>query len=164
MRPNPRVQRTRSSPSARHSPLTRHPLGSTCQQLALLVLVLSLAFCSRGPDPAAAAVAKIRNSDISWDGTFVGLVPRITGAGSAEVLKLRDSAIPALVGALDDADRFAAAHVLLTQIQMAGVDRPLSASQWNGLRVELSADGSVRVYPEQREELKAFWRARKGGA
>ena len=25
--PNPRVQRTRSSPSARHSPLTRHPLG-----------------------------------------------------------------------------------------------------------------------------------------
>ena len=25
--PNPRVQRTRSSPSARHEPLTRHPLG-----------------------------------------------------------------------------------------------------------------------------------------
>ena len=25
--PNPRVQRTRSSPSARHSPLTRHPVG-----------------------------------------------------------------------------------------------------------------------------------------
>ena len=25
--PNTRVQRTRSSPSARHSPLTRHPLG-----------------------------------------------------------------------------------------------------------------------------------------
>jgi hypothetical protein len=27
--PNPRVQRTRSSPSARGSPLTRHPLGRT---------------------------------------------------------------------------------------------------------------------------------------
>ena len=27
--PNPRVQRTRSSPSARHSPLTRHPLIDT---------------------------------------------------------------------------------------------------------------------------------------
>ena len=25
--PSPRVQRTRSSPSARYSPLTRHPLG-----------------------------------------------------------------------------------------------------------------------------------------
>jgi hypothetical protein len=109
-------------------------------------------------------VAKIKNSDISWDGTYVGLIPRITGAGSAEVLKVGDAAVPALIGALDEPDKFAAAHVLLTQIQMAGVDRPLSASQWNGLRVDLSADGSVRVYPEQREELKAFWRARKGGA
>ena len=27
--PNPRVQRTRSSPSARSSPLTRHPLGGS---------------------------------------------------------------------------------------------------------------------------------------
>ena len=27
-RPNTRVQRTRSSPSAPHSPLTRNPLGS----------------------------------------------------------------------------------------------------------------------------------------
>jgi hypothetical protein len=26
--PNTRVQRTRSSPSAPHSPLTRHPLGA----------------------------------------------------------------------------------------------------------------------------------------
>jgi hypothetical protein len=38
--PNLRVQRTRSSPSARHSPLTRHPLGgareshaSVCERL-----------------------------------------------------------------------------------------------------------------------------------
>jgi hypothetical protein len=31
--PNPRVQRTRSSPSARHEPLTRHPLGATKSSL-----------------------------------------------------------------------------------------------------------------------------------
>ena len=44
--PNPRVQRTRSSPSARHSPLTRHPLGSrrsrTATAAALLLTVLGL--------------------------------------------------------------------------------------------------------------------------
>jgi len=32
--PNTRVQRTRSSPSAPHSPLTRRPLGRSEQRLA----------------------------------------------------------------------------------------------------------------------------------
>ena len=35
--PNPRVQRTRSSPSARSSPLTRHPLGRGKAGAALVI-------------------------------------------------------------------------------------------------------------------------------
>ena len=34
--PNPRVQRTRSSPSALHAPLTRHPLGGGYRQSVFL--------------------------------------------------------------------------------------------------------------------------------
>ena len=38
-RPNPRVQRTRSSPSALHAPLTRHPLGGRMGQVSALASV-----------------------------------------------------------------------------------------------------------------------------
>jgi hypothetical protein len=62
-RPNMRVQRTRSSPSAPHSPLTRCPLGNaqiTSARRALLVAVLAALFATvlRGAtenDPCAAA-------------------------------------------------------------------------------------------------------------
>ena len=46
--PNPRVQRTRSSPSARHAPLTRHPLGGNGRQSPALAsgsVVLALVAC-----------------------------------------------------------------------------------------------------------------------
>ncbi len=46
--PNPRVQRTRSSPSARRSPLTRHPLGGRITAVVAVALALSTA-CSTQP-------------------------------------------------------------------------------------------------------------------
>ena len=46
--PNPRVQRTRFSPSARHSPLTRRPLGRRLESVVLVVLgvLSSMAACT----------------------------------------------------------------------------------------------------------------------
>src|SRR4051812_25720645 len=41
--PNPRVQRTRSSASPPHSPLTRHPLGGRITLVAVLAVSLGLA-------------------------------------------------------------------------------------------------------------------------
>ncbi len=163
MLPNPRLQRTPSASPP--SPLSRKPLGATKRQLAATTLLLMVVLsCSRGHSSATLAVSAIRNSDISWDGNLLGLMPQIHGSGSKKVLELGKAAVPDLVRALDDPDRFAAAHVLLTEIEMAGVSRRLDAAQWNGMRVELFADGSVRLHPEQREELKAFWKARPGGA
>ena len=53
MAPNPRMQRTRSSPSARHEPLTRHPLGARSSQSAAritlpwgLLIVATMTACS----------------------------------------------------------------------------------------------------------------------
>jgi hypothetical protein len=69
-----------------------------------------------------------------------------------------------LIDALDDPDRFAAAHVLLTEIEVGGGGLTGSGQGWNGLRVDLSPEGRVLFHEEQREELKAFWRKRVGGA
>jgi hypothetical protein len=127
-------------------------------------VLLILTCCARESAAAHAAVSKIRNSDITWDGTFVGLVPRVTGSNSVAVLKLEDAAVPELLRALDSPDQFAAAHVLLTQIAMNGQSYHVTASEWNGMQVGLLADGTVQLHPEQRDQLKAFWKARPGGA
>ena len=162
--PNTALQRTRSAPL--RSPLSFETLGATKPPLWLMFLPLCLLIsgCAATNDQASQAVGKIRNSDIAWDGNYFGLLPRIEGQASKSVMALGESAVSALIRALDDPSRFAAAHVLLTEIKMRGVSRPLSARDWNGLRVELSADGHVQLHPEQREELKVFWRERNRGA
>jgi hypothetical protein len=61
--PNPRVQRTRSSPSARHSPLTRHPLGrpGTRGPGAAVIMAVSMACVPYRPlSITAEAAASVR--------------------------------------------------------------------------------------------------------
>ncbi len=63
-RPNTRVQRTRSSPSAPHSPLTRHPLGRVIKAVAcaaMLLLVVSVG--AAGERPAAAERQRANPTD-----------------------------------------------------------------------------------------------------
>lgn len=99
---------------------------------------------------------EIRNTDIQWDGTYVGLMPRLATERANRLLTLGEAAIPSLLAALDDAERFAAAHVLLTRI--SGVEFEAGAGQYNGLRVELLANGAAKLDPAQRAELAARWR------
>jgi hypothetical protein len=100
----------------------------------------------------------MRNADITWDGTPFGLMATVDGAASKELLALGAGARPALILALDDPERYAAAHVLLTHLEMyEGKSIDNSAAEWNHLRVNLLANGTIQLYPEQRAELKAFW-------
>jgi hypothetical protein len=64
--PNPRVQRTRSSPSARHEPLTRHPLGARSLAVAV-VLALGLALGCQDELPTEPGVSSLTGQ---WDGAF----------------------------------------------------------------------------------------------
>ena len=111
-----------------------------------------------GPVEVGAAVAELSNGDVTWHGTFAGLMPRITGEPARRLAEAGEEATPALVAALADADKFAAAHVVLTQIHVR--EMQLSGSHWNGLRVTLTADDLTLLYPEQREELREHWQRR----
>jgi hypothetical protein len=62
---------------------------------------------------------------------------------------------PFLIAALGDESRFVAAHVLLTQLQRGS--HPVSAAEWNHLRVELHADGRVVIPSGQREQIQKLW-------
>src|SRR5215469_10395505 len=71
--PNMRVQRTRSSPSALRSPLTRHPLGGRWLCVALAAFAVSCAtgkpsatsMSVRGCDPAPNGAAHLR-FEVNW--------------------------------------------------------------------------------------------------
>lgn len=100
------------------------------------------------------ALARLRNADVEWDGTLVGVVPRVAGAAAQELLAAPPD-WPGLVDAVGDASKFAAAHVLLTL--MSGVEH--SGPTWNGLAVHLSPGGGVDLDGGQRHALHRRWQA-----
>lgn len=107
-----------------------------------------------GDDPLA-LVRELRNSDVRWDGTPFGLMPAVEGDAAKRLMSLGEPAAPVLREALDGPDKFAAAHVLLTFIEKTQWE--LSSSHWNGLRVDLYADGTTDLHPEQINEIVAMW-------
>ena len=104
---------------------------------------------------AARLATKIQNNDVKWNGTGVGLMSELTGPGSAELASLGDAAVPPLLRALYDPNRFAVAHVLLTRI--AGEPYRADAERWNGLRVDLYPDGRVELHPDDIPGLVVKW-------
>jgi hypothetical protein len=96
----------------------------------------------------------LRNEDVAWQGTTLGLMPAVESDAAQSLLGYGEAAVPALIEALDDEPRFVLAHVLLTLI--AG--EPYETAPWNGLQVDLCADGTVRVDPIQRRDLVRRWK------
>ncbi|MDK1032753.1 MAG: hypothetical protein QGD94_12150 [Planctomycetia bacterium] len=100
---------------------------------------------------------QISNSGISWSGNYFGLWLDIVGPAEQEVVRRGDECVDDLKAALMDEARFVAAHVLLTRIVHNEI--VLSSSMWNGLKVDLLADGSTQIDPSQREALVKLWLA-----
>ncbi|HEV3006518.1 MAG TPA: hypothetical protein VGX78_18760 [Pirellulales bacterium] len=100
---------------------------------------------------------RLRNDDVSWDGNFVGLFPFVTGDTAVSLRRCGRRATPALLGAIEQPDKFAAAHVLLTGLWQN--EYPLSAGDWNHLRVTLYANGTLEFHPEQIPAIRAYWSA-----
>ena len=98
-------------------------------------------------------VDSISNTDIRWDGTFIGLTPTVVSDSARQVLAWGSRAAPQLVRALEDESRFVVAHVLLTL--MSGAEH--HAVPWNGLDLDLLPDGRVKVDARQRFELAQRW-------
>jgi hypothetical protein len=66
-----------------------------------------------------------------------------------------------LLEALDDPNRWVAAHVLLTMRHTEHYAASKSIEgRWNGLAVELMADGSSHIDEKQQAAIRTFWRSR----
>ena len=127
--------------------------------IQLFLAACLLAGCTRSTNARVErAAAELRNADITWDGSDVGLLPHVTGPPARYLADHPEASRPYLLAALEDPNRFAAAHVLLTMA--SSKLHSMSASHWNGLSVSLQAHGGVQLHPEQRRDLQALWRAR----
>jgi len=134
--------------------------------LALTLLAAASIGCSRGANPAAAdaryetpasLTARISNDEVRWDGNYVMLWPELSGYSEEIHATCSKDCIPDLVEALEDQDRYVAAHVLLTIFN--GGEYELSAAAWNGLKVQLTADGKTVIPGGQQAALIKQWRA-----
>lgn len=110
----------------------------------------------------AANTPEIRNNDLTWDGTPLGLQPRIANPKTAHLLDAPASLDRQLVELLRDPDRFAVAHVLLTMRH--DTLKSFDANQWNGLRVTLAASGAVQYDPADMATLYRRWSSLMSGS
>jgi hypothetical protein len=138
---------------------------STCIAiLGATIAVISVAACGSSQtttDPRndmsnhATNAPEIRNSDVTWDGTPLGLQPRIANSKTADLVHAPASLDRQLVELLRDPDRFVVAHVLLTMRRDAL--KSFDANQWNGLRVGLTASGAAQYDPADMAVLYQRW-------
>ena len=101
------------------------------------------------------AIRRLSNTDVSVDGGFFGLDVRISGKSATYLKSLGVESNPWLQTALKDEKKFAAAHVLLVEINLP--QQSFDASQWNQLRIDLLADGSTEFHPSQIPKLIEYW-------
>jgi len=100
--------------------------------------------------------AGISNNGIQWDGTDAGVWPWVVGESERWLLEAKCDPTTLLFQALEDPDRWVAAHVLLTR-RSFGKPFVANSGSYNGLRVTLLADGSVQIDPEQRARIRKQW-------
>jgi hypothetical protein len=111
---------------------------------------------------SAVAVGRLLAAgDVGWDGTDLGLMPRLSDDDERLARQLDKGDIPALLDALDRQETFVKAHVLLTRL--TGVEHETFPT-WNELAVDIRADGSVQIDPSQRPGLAERWRRRPNAA
>ncbi len=87
-------------------------------------------------------------------------MPQATSEIAHALVRRGRLANPAIVAALDDREKFAAAHVLLT---MNSGPFCISDPTWNGLQVTLYGDGSVDLHPDQLPEIRSLWQRKLSG-
>ena len=128
--------------------------------LALAVGCASSAGGGASRNRAVELTALMDNEDLLWEMTPIGLQPLFKGKHLKELRGMGKAANPVLVELLKDPSRFAAAHALLTEINLAKFD--LGPTRWNGLRVSRVAGGQGHYNVQDMPTLLEFWEKQLG--
>jgi hypothetical protein len=97
-------------------------------------------------DSTRLAISEMRNKDIHWDGTDVGLIPTIQNAQVFALIHEMVNIDSLLISCIHDPERFAVAHVILSQRHPSAFES--AGNEWNHLHISLEANGEVKYSPE----------------
>src|SRR5262249_26332025 len=123
--------------------------------------------CHRAGDDAAisavvkeytmkADISNLSNDDVDWHGTTVGFYASLKSERAKRLGETNAEAVmPELINALSDADKFVAAHVLLTFLSHVEYS---TFPSWNGLEVDIQADGQINIDAMQRHKIARRWK------
>jgi len=96
------------------------------------------------------------NNDIKWDGNFLGLQPEMVNRNLEKIVTSKNPQIDQLLlSALDDRNRYIAAHVILTLRHCNNFQ--FDAVSWNGLAVQLLANNTTTFLNNNLVKLKDEW-------
>src|ERR1700684_622834 len=104
-------------------------------------LVAMSLHCDESLNDRTLLLAGLRNADIEWDGTYLGLIARLKGRAKLLAESSDMQNVTALIDAIDDPNRFIAAHVILVTLTKAAVSNDPEC--WNGLRIDIGPDGKI---------------------
>lgn len=132
---------------------------------AMLCVVLSISGapaerCEPDFELGLAYIREMRNSDLKWDGDFLGVHPISTPALDEFFAVLDTRHLDALADAMWDEDRFAIAHVLLIHKVKCEFSCESSSSCWMGLSAGFDHSGIGIHVGDERFPLQQIWRDR----
>jgi hypothetical protein len=103
----------------------------------------------------AELVRGLAPADVKWDGQWIGIVAHLDSERAKRLGAIGEPAIPALIRAVSDREKFASAHAILTMI--ASGSMPDFVPCGNGIAVEIPAKGPVVIDRAQRVNLQRRW-------
>ena len=105
---------------------------------------------------SAKLVRGLTQADVRWDGQYLGITAVLQSKRAKRLAAIGAPAVPELIQAMSDKEKFASAHALLTLIASGGkAGDPVICN--NGIAVYLPAEGPVSIDPAQRFELQKRW-------
>jgi hypothetical protein len=103
---------------------------------------------------------KLDNSDVRWEGSFLGLLPRLSRRATKFSKHISAAEANWLLKNLKHKDRFAICHLMLLSYwgpPATEGEIEHSISSWYGLTAGLPASGEVRYQKSDREKLYRLW-------
>lgn len=98
------------------------------------------------------------NASVEWSGNRFGYQPYYSKI-IEDILQNKKASKSVLFAAMLEEDKFISAHVILTMSDKMEFE---TFPTWNKLKIEIEADGRVKIDAEQRFELLEYWKSYLG--
>jgi RNA polymerase sigma factor (sigma-70 family) len=91
--------------------------------------------------------------DVQWNFGTLGIMAIMKSDRAKRLVEIGEPAIPALISAMSDKNRYAPAHAILTEISKVSC----KTIPYNGMSITMTADNKIVLVPQERKHLAQRW-------